>query len=152
MIPYSEEIYNICKGLDYDIHFLNTNLSNAIFLDICKKYTNGYSHAQLWERIEDYSSIYNPVDWDNSNINDRVSWDIVEHFFVGKDIVIFFDQTYDSAFLMLKYPYNIALILKEAISSLYITTLNTEFLVALNDHDYFIGAGLAKMWIDKLSD
>lgn len=113
-------------------------IRNTIEQKYCKK--NG---RPLWERIKvDTSGIHSPS---NKNIFNDLN--IIDEIFV------FFEEDTDKTIFKLNNINELIKIVNELFGFIfYVTNYDEDFLLCWNDHEFIIGAGIAKQWIEDLKN
>ncbi|NUE67745.1 DUF6756 family protein [Snodgrassella sp. ESL0253] len=104
----------------------------------CKK---GY--GALWERISiENFGFHTP---NNKAIFKNLNAEI------NNEVIIFFEESTDKTFFKLKNIVDLMNVVNELFGFVfYITDENESFLLCRNDHEFIIGAGKAKKWVENL--
>ena len=115
----------------------NCNLLEKVFE---KNITKKKYVYPLWEYMFEFSSI-----------KCEYGWEKFETMLKGKEVVFFFELDDDKSMFFLEDGSILTEILEHCYSFVfYVTNMRGDFLIAYNDHDYLIGTGNAKEWIEKL--
>lgn len=143
MNSIKEQILIISKDLKIDVKRLDSFTSREILGSLIKKYTNLKNYSfPLWHFISNKESIY--------YLN---GWSLIDKFERGsKGIVyLFFEPSDEKEVLIFPSMSSVKAILEEVPGFVfYLSNSDLEFLICFNDHDYLIGSGTGKSWIEEL--
>lgn len=139
MFQYADEFIEVCQDLGYEYKLYKEAEGNNLYQIIEKMYAQKQGVTPLWQRLYKFSSIYNPEAW---------RW--IEQFVGNRPIVIFFDITECKQILQLVNGINITSVLANSSGfTFYVTDITYSYLICFNDHNFLIGCGTAKLWIDS---
>lgn len=117
-----------------------TKLDAISFRSSCEEKFFSRGDTPLWSRI---SSL-------NSSLHLPEKRYVISNF-INKDIVVFFEYEVDATVFLLNDFHGLSLIIEELFGFVfYVSNIEMDFVVCWNDHEYLIGGGEAKVWVDDL--
>jgi hypothetical protein len=99
-----------------------------------------FGHANL--KPGEYAAVQHPDSW---------IW--VDEFMTDEPVLFFYESSLsgDDAIFWLPSGHDVTKILNDCVEfQYYVTNEPMEYMICHNDHDYIIGAGRAKAWIESL--
>jgi hypothetical protein len=135
-----EAILEACSATGCQVRQLNRDESMAIWKCVEDSFTAYHGQSPLWERLEDDLSKYDPD-----------GWRAIGEFPYDGRITLFFDKNNETTMYSINNCSDVVKLLSECPGFVfYITDANCSFLLCHNDHDYLIGAGIAKDWVGSM--
>jgi hypothetical protein len=137
---HSSEIMKVCQELGCSCTLLEAKVSESVHTSVQLHFAQTNSSLPLWERLELDASVH-----------DIEGWRHIENFIGKQPVFIFFDVDDDDSVVCLQDGSRITSILAECTGFVfYIADLEYNYLICFNDHDFLIGAGIAREWINRL--
>jgi len=139
IFPPSHHIIQSLTLFQISFRLLEEKEAEVIRSQVMKRYTIP-TDRPIWESLSDHASI--------QNVN---GWRLIDDYLSGASFVIFFDAKRDRLMVEVSSGASLTRILEECIEfEFYITDPETTYLICFNHHDFLIGAGAAKQWIEQL--
>ncbi|RDC58431.1 hypothetical protein DU508_00030 [Pedobacter chinensis] len=138
---HSNEFLDVLKLLDKKFVQLSEKDKNILIEKVLQNNSTRKKYVYpLWENMLDFSSI-----------KCEYGWEKLEKMFMAKEAVLFFELEDDKNMFFFEDGSVLTEILENCYSFVfYVTNMRGNFLIAYNDHDYLIGSGKAKKWIEDL--
>ncbi len=106
------------------------------------RYASSRGDSPLWERLKESASVHREDGW------------LKACEFVGeRESVLFFDKRECAAMWRFSSGDDVLKVLRECPAlEIYITRPDASFVLCHNHHDYLIGVGASKPWLQELSN
>jgi hypothetical protein len=135
-----DAILKASSVMDCQAKQVSNNESSTIRKHIEEKYAATHGQSPLWERLEGDLSKYDPDGWRK-----------IGEFPYDDKVTLFFDKNNETTMFSVNSCKEVVSILSECPGFVfYITDAKCSFLLCHNDHDYLIGAGVAKNWVGDM--
>jgi hypothetical protein len=89
-----------------------------------------------------------------SSVQHPDSWSWVDEFLTDEPVLFFYDSNLNGDDAMFRIPSgrDVVTLLRECSSfPFYVTNDALDYVICHNDHDYIVGAGRAKAWVESLT-
>jgi len=134
----SKEILNNSNKLSLNV----TQLDNVTKANVKQALFKNYLSLEKYE-FPLYYFIADKIEIQNED-----AWKWIEDFIANNHSIMFFEQKDDDSFLEFTNGKDITEIVNNSfIFTFYLTNRNCEYLIAYNQYDYLICAGMAEEWL-----
>ncbi|WP_431294719.1 hypothetical protein [Pedobacter sp. P26] len=142
IISHSNEVLEAAKIINYELVLLPVEKSKKVLQIVLEKFCHKEKYSfPLWEDIVDRDSI-----------RYKFAWELFNQIFDKESVVLFFDHDDDENMFLFDDGGVLTKIFENCYKFVfYITNLNNDFLIAFNDHDYLIGAGMGKLIVNNIA-
>jgi hypothetical protein len=133
------EILRAIKEKGLVVNSFSEAFIHEFYSKIYTKYSAGKDYYPTWNYLTDHSSVYKEHGWED-----------VQHF-VGANSCLLFLESVEGEFLIeLKNGADLNTLIENTSGFVfYVSDQQQDYLICYNDHDYLIGCGTAKKWIEK---
>ena len=134
-------IRNVSTTMGINAQKLSKQEQSTIREEVERSFSYKISRDPLWERLSDDASIF-----------DVNGWLLIKDYPYQGRVILFFDKEDEPSMYSIQNC-------KEAIDLIgechgfvfYLTNSTVDFILCQNDHDFLIGAGMGKEWVENLS-
>lgn len=135
----ADEILKVIKEFNLDVAFINKEEYKDFFNRAISTFMNNNSSYPLWSSI-----------FDKISVRDADAWRFIPHF-VGNNTILFLEKGDADFAIIFKQSNHLKVLLENSFQfGFYLTNASFDYLLCFNDHDYLIGSGEAKKWIESM--
>ena len=142
-IKIHDKILKESMVLGINIHLFSDEVLGKIRTKIRSRFAKKHTTTNrwLWEHLDDDKTY---------NVQNPEAWQWIDEFIEGDEIFMFFDEYESNALIKFDNVHDLVKILGETSHfEFYLTNQQTTYLLCFNHHDFLIGAGTAKIWLEK---
>jgi hypothetical protein len=136
-----DEILAAVKTLDVSAVELDENASAKIREELLRRFGRDMRFELNVNNLADYAAVQHPDAW---------QW--LDEYLGPDPVFLFYDSHDEQTVLRVAHGSDVVRILGECFGFIYyVTNESLDYLLCENDHDYLIGAGAAKPWVQSLA-
>lgn len=141
LVMIRTQIYAAASETQRHVTELTAEETERIRSTIASLYLSNQTSHPIWERILEWQSIADPD-----------GWRLIAEYVDDSVCVLFFDADEEMSMFRFGSGEDLQEVLGNCAGFVfYVTDYECSYLLCHNDHDYLIGCGKARSWLEKLS-
>ncbi len=138
----NDMIESALRSAEIEAHKLPTGEAHQLRQLVESSFAESSGRSPLWERLGNAVGKYLPD-----------GWSLACEFLGNTEVILFFDENESTEMWRFVSGWELLQLLKECPAmEFYLTDKNASLLLCHNHHDYLIGVGTCRTWLERIAD